>query len=599
MEPRKEPLKRYGIEWPDGWNQFVIELYAFCWSTPDGGPTELTTPSLRGQVATFLPKKEHFKNICGVLWPKKINGRDNPKYFEFHPGAEKMTEEACREQFLGIAGSGSSGKTRWAAVWAIVNWLCRPQDTLVLVVSTSLKDSRERIWGAIEEYFVGSAIPLPGKLVSSLGRIKFEVPGRKQSGDVLAGLSLVAGDKKKAREAAANLIGKKSERVILIADEHTELAEAINEAAFGNLKLNPWFQFIGMGNPKSYYDAFGQFIAPVGGYETIHAEMDEWRTKWGKCIRFDCYKSPNWLAGKDVFKYLIKVGDIREAEKNFGPNSPTFWRMYRGFFCPTGDEQTLFSEADVVKFGGDKGVTWLNEPVTLAALDPAHKTGGDEAALYFGSYGVEIETGKNVLLLTDCVILHENVLDKTTPFNFQIAHQFRDQCRKRGVTPENAALDATNIPFADIVSQVWSPKVWRTSFGGKATERPISEFTDEPASSRCGNRVTEIWMAGHELLKHQQLRGLTPEVIEQLTARHVSMTKTSGMKFYVESKRDMKSRIGGSPDKADAAMILVDLIRERFRGRKPKKHASGGGDGTPRTWRDIGKRFDVAAAKSF
>ena len=587
---KKEGIYRYGGVWPAAYNFLDIELTAFRYAKPTGGRFQVK--DVEG-VVTFLPKAQHFKNVVGALWPERLGNKPNPKYFEFHPWADRMLEAACANNFLGVAGCASSGKTRLFAMWALVNYICAPAETLVIVVSTSLKDARERIWGAIEEYWL--ACPgLPGKLVSSMGRVRYEVPGLDAGTEALAGITLIAGDKSKSKEAAANLIGKKNRRVILIADEHTELSEAINEAAFGNLKQNPWFQFIGIGNPKSHYDAFGVFIQPLAGWDSIHAEMDEWPTKWGLCIRLDGLKCPNWVAGRNLFRYLIKVEDINEALKNFGANSPIFWRMYRGFFCPVGDEQTLFSEADVIQFGGGDGVVWLDEPLDLAALDPAHKTGGDESALYFGKYGVEASSRNKVLLLTECVSLREDVTKKDVPMNFQIAHQFRDECKKRGIPPEQAALDATNIPFADIVSSVWSPRVWRTCFGGKATERPLSDFTDEPASSRCSNRVSEIWLAGLELLKHRQLRGMDPALVQELCSRHVDTSKNGGLKLTVESKRQMKSRIGRSPDKSDAAMILVDLIRERFRGSNLKKRGTSPFVGG---WRKLAQRFNVSASR--
>lgn len=589
MAEKKGRIERYGMVWPEGWNYLDVELTAFRYALPE--PARF---KFKGQILLTNSKMDHFKNIVGQLWPMELGGKRNPKGFEFHPWANRMTEAACAHRYLGIAGCGSSGKSRWAAMWAIVNWLCAPSETLVIVVSTSLKDARERIWGAIEEYWLGCNGRLPGKLVSSQGRVKFEVPGRAVNPDVLCGLTLVAGDKSKAKEAAQNMIGKKASRVILIADEHPELAEAINTAAFSNLSLNPWFQFIGLGNPSSYYDAFGVFIEPKRGWNSIHSEMDEWETTRGMCLRFDGHKSPNWLAGKNIFKYLIKVEDIADARKNMGETSPGYWRMIRGFFCPGGNEQTVFSEADVIKFGGAGAVIWKDEPIHLGALDPAHKTGGDEAIAAFGLYGIEADTEKRVLLLTEEISLREDVTKTDVPMNYQIAQQFRDECRRRGVAPEHAALDGTNIPFADIQSQEWSSKILRVYFGGKATERPLSDYTEEPAHQRCANRVTEIWMAGLELLKNEQLRGMKPALIRQLTSRKVDQKKGVSMQYVVEPKKEMKSRVGFSPDRADAAMILVDLIRERFRG----KGALSAKRTKSRTWAGQAMRHDLVSDRS-
>jgi hypothetical protein len=47
------------------------------------------------------------------------------------------------------------------------------------------------------------------------------------------------------------------------------------------------------------------------------------------------------------------------------------------------------------------------------------------------------------------------------------------------------------------------------------------------------------------------------------------------MKVVVESKTDMKARIGRSPDVADAAFVMLDVVRERFGLRPPQEGGSG------------------------
>ena len=94
----------------------------------------------------------HFKRIVAGLWPE-----DGPKPFVFHPWAERMLEAACANKYLAVAGCASIGKADFYAVWAIVNFIAGPYDTMVLVISTSLKDSRKRIWGSNPRLLAGCA----------------------------------------------------------------------------------------------------------------------------------------------------------------------------------------------------------------------------------------------------------------------------------------------------------------------------------------------------------------------------------------------------------------------------------------------------------
>ncbi len=91
-------------------------------------------------------KAENFWALVNMFW-----GKGSAKYFMRHPWAEKMVEELCKNRYLGLSGCESSGKTDMLAVWGIINWFVAPQDTMVLVTSTSLKESRKRIWGSIRE----------------------------------------------------------------------------------------------------------------------------------------------------------------------------------------------------------------------------------------------------------------------------------------------------------------------------------------------------------------------------------------------------------------------------------------------------------------
>jgi hypothetical protein len=106
------------------------------------------------------------------------------------------------------------------------------------------------------------------------------------------------------------------------------------------------------------------------------------------------------------------------------------------------------------------------------------------------------------------------------------------------------------------------------SFAGAASERPASVSDPTKACNRYKNRVSELWWSGKELLRQNQLKGLDPETIKEMTARSYTTHKTTkneeGLLFEVESKKDMKTRIGFSPDLGDAAFVLIEVARERM-----------------------------------
>ena len=541
MAGNKKTVTVYGREFPEDITLVTLELS--CLNDPP--------PQSPGKLF-------HFKRVVDLLW----NHPESKMRIEWTPWLERMIEAAFEHKYLAVAGCASSGKSQAYALWAIINFLMKPWATLVIVTSTSLKESRKRIWGAITDLW--RAVPgLPGKLVDSVGMIRLDDGTDTKYGD-RCGIALVAAERKKEREAVGKLVGIKQQRVIFIADELPELGESILEAAYTNLSNNPYFQLIGIGNPASYYDPFGQFATPKDGWGSITVEDEEWETERGHCLHFDAHKSPNIVAGHVVYPWMITPDNLAESASKLGENSPGYWRMYRGFWCPTGSDSSIYSESDIIKYGADRRVEWIETPTKVAALDPSFSANGDRSILYFGFVGKDT-TGRRVVCLDHYEELREDVTNKEEPRAFQIARQFKDKCEAWGVSPANAAYDASGggAPFGDVVDALWSRNVLRVQFGGKASERPVSLTDRTPSHERYANRVSELWWTGKELIRNKQLFGISRDLVREMTERQYTTEKGLSMRIRVETKSDMKVRIGKSPDISDAAFILIELCRTR------------------------------------
>lgn len=507
----------------------------------------------------------HFKQVAKMLWPEDAKNPVRP--FVWHPWAEKMLEKACEYQYLGLSGCASSGKTRFGAIWGLINWLCAPRETMVLATSTSLGDSRRRIWGDIKDYFTYSTLGpgMPGKLVDSDGVILTDAgTGRFSNKE---GIALIAGAPGKERDGIAKMIGIKSPKLILLADELPELSPAILDAT-ANLSTQigegASFQMIAMGNFKSIYDPFGEFIRPESGYDSITPAMDEWKTERGYCLRFDGLRSPNILAGEDKWP-VYGNKQLAEHRRHYPDTSLLFWRMVRSFPCPDGADDVIFSDAHFLQGKTNERVTWAYPPTKVACMDPSFTNGGDRTMVVFGEVG-QTTTGLQVLQYYKTKALFENVTLKERTRNFQIAEQFRDLCIAEGVQPEHAGIDASGAGavLLDIIYELWSRRVLGIQFGGSASELPVNASDMTPSNKKYSNRVTEIWYYGVELLSGFQLRGITPSMAKEMKARKYETVKGDIVRLRVEPKKEMKTRVGFSPDEADAGLALVDLCRQRL-----------------------------------
>lgn len=539
---------KYGINWDKCYEkkQIYIEFILF--------------RDLKG--AKRIP---HFKNIVSVLWPDKPG---SAKRFFFHPWADKMLEAACKWNYLSVMGAGSSGKSDFFAVWAIVNYIVAPESTMVLVTSTTLKDARKRIWGAICDYWL--ACPgLPGKLLNSQGMIRLQVGNEFSE---RCGITLIAGAPTKAAEAVGKIIGFKNKRVIFVADELPELSEAILEAALTNLSLNPFFQLIGLGNPKNHFDPMSRMTIPKDrNWESINVDTGEWETELGYNLHFDGMKSPNVEAGRDLYPGIIGPSKIEEAIKRVGAASSGFWRMIRGFYCPAGEDDCVYSDVQLQSSGAfqtlGNGFSWLDNDLTpVAALDPSYTNGGDRTMMIWGVMGRNLE-GKKTLLVTGYQPLFHDASDTKMTRSEQIVKQFKEKCESLGVLPQYAGFDASGAgkPFGDVIQILWSREVLWVDFNGKASDMAVSAYDSTPAHDRYCNRVTELWYGGHEYFRTGQIKGITREMANEMCQRKKTEEKGQFLRMRVETKPEMKARMdNASPDLSDAFFILVETCRQRL-----------------------------------
>jgi hypothetical protein len=566
--------EKYGLVWGPEVSDLDIELYCYREGAPD-------SPG----------KPHHFKAAVDLLW----NQPTSSKNFTWHPWAEKMLEEVCKHKYLSVGGCASSGKTDFYAVWGLIEWLCAPHATQVLFTSTSLKDSRKRIWSTVEDFF--QAVPgLPGKLVSSQGVIRFEADGIQSD---KFGLTLVASDRKKERDAQNKFMGFKAPRLRLVADELPELADSILTTAFSNLARNEDFKMVGIGNPNSHYDPHGRFSEPDQGWTSVTENDYEWKTKYGWFIRFDAERSPNVELGYVKYPFLAKQSDLDEAAK-LGEKSVAYYRMVKGFWCPSGSDDSIYSDTEIERgMGTHSSPTWSENAgkQRVAALDVAFTAGGDRCVLRFATVGRTTTNPKHIHF-DEVLLITEDVTDKITPRTQQICRQVRDECIKRGVSVRNFSLDATagGAPFADVLAVLWGPEFLRVNFSGRASDTPVSASDRAPSYERYSDRVSELWFSGKELLRTKQISGLDASTVREMVSRRYDTVKGAGkLLLRAESKVDMKDRVGFSPDLADAAFILLDLCRTRLGfASSERTHSQKAGRRPESPLKKALKRLDVA-----
>lgn len=533
--------------------------------------------------AKLLPWTEHFMRFVTLIWGRKECARK----FSWNPYAVRMLENAHANNYLAVAGHASSGKSEFFAIWAICSYLigavhpdhpgkpASPEFVKVFLTSTTMEESMGRIWGVVEAYWseacrcFGGEQYMNAKLVSS-GKKIVHIGHLDGKPNQLAGIVLVAAGKGNDSDAKTK-IGFKNRSVVFIADELPLLTHAIYEHVLTNLHTNPHFQFIGIGNFTSAFDPFGVFSEPKDGWASVDENTDEWFMREGKCIRFDGEKSPNVIAGREVWAGLLTLEVLLGHRERLGTKSPEYYRMVRSFLSPDGDNHAIYTETEVVaSHSQSKVATWITPPRLIAFLDPSFSQGGDEAPLCIARTGTFYNPlmQRNVVCIerveTINLMLGVDASNRESDRNQQLVSAMHKECTERGIAVEDRGVDSTGAgdPFSTLMAITMGRGFQMVSFAGAASDKPVSATDRRPGKVRFANRVSELWGVGKELMRSGQIRGLDPDTINQMTARLYTLVGKECME--VESKKAMRKRTNGkSPDRADAFFGCVEIARRR------------------------------------
>jgi hypothetical protein len=518
---------KYGLAFDVQLNEIELELYAFRINhSPD-----------RGGLGAF----RHFKNVVAFLWPKMI----------WNPWLEKQIESLCENQWVCWAGCGASGKTYAASLYSMVYFLAAPLQTSIILTSTTAKMIRKRAWPVIQDLYRTCKGGYPSHMVDSKTTLQAI---RGDDKHAIFAIPVLDGATSKA---VANIQGIRSPRTMVIVDEATDTPEAAFEACSNLQKGTTEFKFLAIGNPHSKFDQHGRFAAPKSGWSGISIEDEEWETERGVCLRFDGLRSPNVLAGKTKYSFLISDDQVRQAQKYDGEDSPKFWKYTRGMWSPEGVCKTVLSENLVEKYRVMFPAVFVKKSHMMAGLDPAFN-GGDRCVIQLGRYG-DFENGKMGISLEKNEIIQIDA-KSSEPVHFQIASRVRAICEENNVKPQHLAIDATGEGggLCDILAKTWNPSIQRVEFGGKASDRPVSPEDHRKSSEVYANKVTELWFSVRQWVINEQLRGMHHEAVIEFCERVFDDKKRMTI---IERKVDMKARTGKSPDFADAITLVVEMAR--------------------------------------
>lgn len=531
------------------------------------GPTEglnrLTLALWQFNHCAPSERYKHCRSVINMVWPK----------MKWHAWMEVQLEALCNPKGAGydvvFAGCAAAGKTFVTSMFAIVWWLADPTRSSVLLTSTTKVSARKRLWASIQDLRRMASVELPGNMLDSQTMWQVDKQYDKSAIFVMA----VADGPVEA--AMSNIQGIHNKRVLVIVDEATDTPRAIFDVCANLSKGTTEFLRVAIGNPSSRLDAHGRAAKPKAGWDSVTVDTDDWETDTGWCYRFDGRKSPNITGGKDLWPYLFTIKDLQVSMDVDGEDSPKTWKYTYGFWVDDGMLPVVVTETLARTYSSQDTHIFTYKTSKVAALDPGFT--GDRCILRFGRVG-EIKDVKAPGLQLDEIISVPVSLKNALPVSHQISEFVIDQLEQRSIAPENFIIDATGqgAGVADIIAKDWSSRFRRLSFSEKPSSLPCSLMDKRPAHEAYKNKVTELWFSVRNFIQDKRLGGLDDQTLIEFTNRYYDEKER---KICVEPKREMKMRTGYSPDLADAAAMLVELVRALFGDMAPDR-----GKDTDKQW---------------
>lgn len=535
----------------------IIEAYGTHWPLMSDAALELTCYRTNRQPEVGgLGKFRHLMNAHMLIWPQLT-----PSINEW---MVRRFQAFCSDHsVITLAGGASTAKSTDTARFALLHWWSLPEANACIVCSTTITALLKRIWSYITEYKHAAAFDMPGIISNSPPpKMMFSRMDPKHG---IHGAALKEGG---SERTLADLIGiHPNNELLMVVDEATDVTPAVVDAPANLDNGLGKFKVILIGNSKSRTDPHGRLSEPLAGWDSIDPDVDEvWETKEGVCLYFDCYKSPAVMHPEDDnLWFLINKNKIQREAERLGQDDPKFWRFIRGFWPPEDFAKTVMTRTllrahnafDKAEFSGD----WVEH---VAALDPAFTSDGDEAILRFARVGPMVD-GRIGIELGDVLSLKLNVNDPD-PTNYQLVKLTKDICLERGIKPKFVGVDTWGFGSGagDIFEKKWSTDIRRVVSVGAPTDSFVDSDMVSKAYEQYDRRATELWFMIKEFVQSGQLRGLDEETADELCSREYEW---KGKKISLETKKDYKKRMGkengpdGSPDRADALSIIIDVVR--------------------------------------
>lgn len=514
----------------------------------------------------------HFKNAWRLMWPN----------FEWTQWVELMVYAWCKYDTIAVIGHGAAGKTYVFAHIALLDYLAEPMTTTTSLTTVTADGLKLRMWSDLNKAYETSSIysirPLRVFSTSNRMNMFLNVPGDAKAHEkyLIEGMST-----SKNKDAEGRIRGKHAPRKRVLLDEAEDMPDPIYNT-FSNIRTDPDVKIVMLTNPREKISRCGEQCKPKGGWGMVSAEDLLWETEVGGiCIHLDGLQNPNVKAGlnkhgEKKFSYMLGPKEIEAIRLSEGEDSVKWWEQVRGFPAPDGVVAKVWPSVVIDKAQPD--ITFDFKPIPVASLDPAFEH--DDCVLDIGEMG-KLRDERTAVNMTKSHKLVAKEGPGLPTKDYQIAQQVMEICKAAGVDPQYFIMDKTGGGrgvYAQL-HEKWSPDVIGINYYGAATERPLRPSETEPACDLVDRFVGELWFRARYFAEAGLIGGiqnLDSKTITDLSTRlYFNKKVTAGSVMVVETKDEMKKRLGRSPDYGDTLSQIGELMIRHGAGQLQKEKSQG------------------------
>lgn len=320
-----------------------------------------------------------------ILW--------GPSTFTPEPHCAQMMWNALFERSLiNVMGCASVGKTFAPSAWMLLDWVLDPEWTRVQISSNSEDHVKKNLFADMVRLHSESVLELPGIVDSesislnkkrAMGIFILTIPGGPTSRGKLKGAKI-------KNRPPHPLFGDNS-RLRVILDEAQEISANIFDEVPNLLasmdNSTEHIKIIAAANPKDEWSRYGQNCKPIGGWEKLPEDAEQWESDTGWwVISINAMRTENVMARRTIFPRMITYEGVRKIIRSQGGGNdqhPICFTFIYGRFPKTGLLSTVIKTEHLRRAEGE----WeFDGPtVSIASCDPAFT--GDLPTMASGRVG--------------------------------------------------------------------------------------------------------------------------------------------------------------------------------------------------------------------